>query len=114
MVLSQLGPGGEGGDLPPTPDYLWLRRFLEEHPLRNGNEWLAEMMAQDHRGQMLGALGGRSWGSLPLRLLLCCKVVGSAGCDWILQAHAFLMMHERPRPKQCTWLRHLVPYCHTH
>lgn len=56
VVLSQLGPGGEGGDLPPTPDYLWLRQFLEEHPLRNGNEWLAEMMAQDHRGQMLGAL----------------------------------------------------------
>lgn len=61
VVLSQLGPGGEGGDLPPTPDYLWLRQFLEEHPLRNGNEWLADMMAQDHRGQMLGALGGRRW-----------------------------------------------------
>jgi len=58
VVLSQLGPGGEGGDLPPTPDYLWLRQFLEEHPLRNGNEWLAEMMAQDHWGQMLGALHG--------------------------------------------------------
>ncbi|PRW33033.1 hypothetical protein C2E21_8117 [Chlorella sorokiniana] len=54
VVLSQLGPGGEGGDLPPTPDYMWLRHFLEENPLRNGNEWLAEMMAQDHRGQMLG------------------------------------------------------------
>lgn len=25
IVLAQLGGGGEGGDLPPTPDYLFLR-----------------------------------------------------------------------------------------
>ena len=54
VVLAQLGPGGEGGDLPPTPQYVFLREFMEHHPMRNGDDWLAKLMAHE-RGQLLGA-----------------------------------------------------------
>ncbi|KAL4439256.1 hypothetical protein ABPG77_004158 [Micractinium sp. CCAP 211/92] len=48
VVLAQLGGGGEGGDLPPTPDFLRLRDFLAARPLTSGSgdEWLAGLMAQ--------------------------------------------------------------------
>ncbi|KAL4428400.1 hypothetical protein ABPG75_002489 [Micractinium tetrahymenae] len=48
VVLAQLGGGGEGGDLPPTPDFQRLRDFLAARPLTSGSgeEWLAELMAQ--------------------------------------------------------------------
>jgi len=53
-VLAQLGGGGEGGDLPPTPDFIFLSGFLEANPLRPGSsdEWLAHLTAEN---QLLGA-----------------------------------------------------------
>lgn len=63
MVLAQVGGGGEGGDLPPAPEFLYLRDFLAERPLtRDGDAWLAVLMAQE-RGQMLGgcAAGAQPW-----------------------------------------------------
>lgn len=48
VVLAQLGGGGEGGHLPPTPDFMRLQAFLAGRPLTSGSgdEWLAALMAQ--------------------------------------------------------------------
>jgi hypothetical protein len=54
VVLSQLGGGGEGGDLPPTPQYSFLQDYLSAHPLTaDADAWLAALLAHKH-GQMLG------------------------------------------------------------
>ena len=46
VVLAQLGPGGVGGDLPPTPDFVFLGNYLEQHPLTaDGEAWLAGLTA---------------------------------------------------------------------
>ncbi|GAB4822724.1 hypothetical protein N2152v2_009770 [Parachlorella kessleri] len=51
IVLAQLGGGGEGGDLPPTRASLELREFIEQHPLKHGDEWVSSLIAQN---QLLG------------------------------------------------------------
>lgn len=63
VVLAQIGPGGEGGDLPPTPQYLFLRGFYESNRMTNGDRWLAALMEQEG-GQLLGEDGGEGWAAL--------------------------------------------------
>lgn len=65
VVLAQLGPGGEGGDLPPTPQFEFLSGYLSTHPLAGGqhpDEWLEGLMAQPEHGQLLGETRARGAG----------------------------------------------------
>ncbi len=64
VVLAQVGGSGEGGDLPPAPEFFYLRDFLAANPLtRDGDAWLDTLMAQE-RGQMLGtSVAGRQLGA---------------------------------------------------
>lgn len=78
IVLSQLGPGGEGGDLPPAPQYFYLREYLDERPLAGDPEdWLAELMARES-GQMLGA--PVHCGLLPCMCVLRCSDAPALPC----------------------------------
>lgn len=84
VVLAQVGPGGEGGDRPPAGEYLFLKEFLEAHPLRNGDEWLAALMEQE-RGQMLGARARGLAGKL-------CRQPNCGGaCHRCMRAHFALL-----------------------